>query len=70
MSAIGTQRSLRSCRDSQLRPPGIRAKISDFREHLRAGTDVYVTFLAGSDFGATIEVAKRLRNEGFNRSRI
>jgi methylenetetrahydrofolate reductase (NADPH) len=46
--------------------PGSAAKIPDFREHLRPGTDVYVTFLAGSDFGATIEVAKRLRNEGFN----
>lgn len=46
--------------------PGSAAKIPDFREHLRAGTDVFVTFLAGSDFGATIEVAKRLRNEGFN----
>jgi methylenetetrahydrofolate reductase (NADPH) len=46
--------------------PGSAAKIRDFREHLRAGTDVYVTFLAGSDFQATIEVAKRLRNEGFN----
>lgn len=46
--------------------PGSAAKTADFREHLRPGTDVYVTFLAGTDFGATIEVAKRLRKEDFN----
>lgn len=46
--------------------PGSAAKTADFREHLRPGADVYVTFLPGTDFEATIAVAKRLRNEGFN----
>jgi 5,10-methylenetetrahydrofolate reductase len=46
--------------------PGSAAKIGDFREYLRPGTDVYITFLAGSDFESTIAVAKRLRGEGFN----
>ena len=45
--------------------PGSAAKISDFREHLRPGTKVSVTFLPGSDFADTIAVAKRLRVEGF-----
>lgn len=46
--------------------PGSAAKIADFREHIRAGTTVYITFLPGSDFKDTITVAKRLRDEGFN----
>ncbi len=45
--------------------PGSAAKIADFREHLKPGTVVYITFLPGSDFSDTISVAKRLRNEGF-----
>ena len=45
--------------------PGSAAKIADFREHLRPGTVVYITFLPGSDFADTVSVAKRLRNEGF-----
>ena len=45
--------------------PGSAAKIPDFREHLRPGTVVYITFLPGSDFNDTVIVAKRLRNEGF-----
>ena len=45
--------------------PGSAAKIEDFREHLRPGTVVYITFLPGSDFNDTVTVAKRLRNEGF-----
>lgn len=45
--------------------PGAAAKIADFREHLRPGTVVYITFLPGSDFNDTISVAARLRDEGF-----
>ncbi len=44
--------------------PGSAAKIADYREHLRPGTTVYITFLPGSDFNDTIAVAKRLREEG------
>ncbi|MEO1193032.1 MAG: methylenetetrahydrofolate reductase [Pseudomonadota bacterium] len=45
--------------------PGSAAKIADYREHLRPGTMVAVTFLPGSDFADTVKVAKRLRDEGF-----
>ena len=45
--------------------PGSAAKIPDYREHLRTGTAVYITFLPGSDFDDTIAVAKRLKAEGF-----
>ena len=45
--------------------PGAALKIPDFREYLRPGTVVYITFLPGSDFNDTIAVASRLRNEGF-----
>ncbi len=45
--------------------PGAAAKIPDFREHLRPGTVVYITFLPGSDFKDTVTVAARLREEGF-----
>ncbi len=45
--------------------PGSAAKIADFREHLRPGTKVAVTFLPGSDFAETISVSRRLRAEGF-----
>jgi methylenetetrahydrofolate reductase (NADPH) len=46
--------------------PGSAAKIVDFREHVRSGTSIYITFIAGSDFNDVIAVAKRLRKEGFN----
>ena len=46
--------------------PGSAIKVPDFREHLREGTTVYITFLPGSDFADTIAVTKRLRDEGFN----
>lgn len=46
--------------------PGSAAKVADFRDHLRPGADVFITFLPGSDFESTIAVAKRLRREGFN----
>ena len=45
--------------------PGSAAKLADYREHLRPGTKVSVTFLPGSDFAETIAVSKRLRGEGF-----
>ncbi|MCY4149515.1 MAG: methylenetetrahydrofolate reductase [Gammaproteobacteria bacterium] len=45
--------------------PGSAAKIGSFRDHLREGTTVYITFLPGSDFADTVRVAKRLREEGF-----
>ncbi len=45
--------------------PGSATKIPDFRDHLRPGTSVAVTFLPGSDFADTVATAKRLRNEGF-----
>ena len=45
--------------------PGSAAKIPDYREHLRPGAVVYITFLPGSDFADTITVAKRLKAEGF-----
>lgn len=46
--------------------PGTAARIPDYRAYLRPGTTVYVTFLPGSDFDATIATAKRLRQEGLN----
>jgi 5,10-methylenetetrahydrofolate reductase len=45
--------------------PGSALKIPDYREHLRAGATVSVTFLPGSDFADTIATAKRLKDEGF-----
>lgn len=46
--------------------PGAAAKVPDFREHMRKGCTVYITFLPGSDFADTVAVARRLRAEGFN----
>ncbi|MXZ80409.1 MAG: metFprotein [Gammaproteobacteria bacterium] len=45
--------------------PGSAARVADFRDHLREGTVVYITFLPGSDFDDTVRVAARLRKEGF-----
>lgn len=45
--------------------PTSAAKMSDFREVLRPGATVYITFLPGSDYRDTIATAKRLREEGF-----
>jgi 5,10-methylenetetrahydrofolate reductase len=45
--------------------PGSAAKIPDYREHLRPGARVAVTFLPGSDFADTIATARRLQDEGF-----
>lgn len=44
--------------------PGSAARIPDYREHLRPGTAIYITFLPGSDFDSTIALAKRLKGEG------
>lgn len=45
--------------------PGSAAKIPNYRDLLRPGTTVSVTFLPGSDFADTITTAKRLKDEGF-----
>lgn len=45
--------------------PASAEKVADFRELLRPGTVVYITFLPGSDYNDTVATAKRLRNEGF-----
>jgi len=41
------------------------AKVKDFRDILRPGATVYITFLPGSDYNDTVATAKRLRAEGF-----
>jgi len=46
--------------------PFSAAKVEDFRQVLRPGTTVFITFLPGSDFDDTVAVAARLRAEGFN----
>ena len=46
--------------------PFSAAKVEDFREVLRPGSTVFITFLPGSNFDDTIAVAARLRKEGFN----
>ena len=45
--------------------PGSAAKIPDYRDHLRPGMVVYITFLPDSDLDDTIAIAKRLKDEGF-----
>ncbi|WP_020592242.1 methylenetetrahydrofolate reductase [Kiloniella laminariae] len=45
--------------------PGSAAKTPDYREHLRPGTEIAVTFLPGSDFADTVSTSKRLKAEGF-----
>ena len=44
--------------------PSSAARVQNFSETLRPGTNVYVTFLPGSDYGDTVAVSKRLRKEG------
>ena len=46
--------------------PFSAAKVDDFREILRPGTTVFITFLPGSDFEDTISIAARLKKEGLN----
>jgi methylenetetrahydrofolate reductase (NADPH) len=44
--------------------PGAAKKCSDFREVIRPGASVYITYIAGSNFDDTVTVAERLRREG------
>lgn len=44
--------------------PNGAAKIDDFRDLLRAGQTVYVTFLPGSDFADTVTTVKKLKAQG------
>jgi len=44
--------------------PGGAAKIENFRDILRPGTTVFVTFLPGSDIKTTVATVKRLHAEG------
>jgi methylenetetrahydrofolate reductase (NADPH) len=44
--------------------PGGAKKIENFRDLLREGTTVFVTFLPGSDFADTLATVKRLYAEG------
>ena len=46
--------------------PATAAKIADYRAHLQPRATIFITFLPGSSFADTIEVAIRLRREGFN----
>ena len=45
--------------------PHQAAKIADYRECVRPGTTVNVTFLPGTRFAETVDTAVRLRAEGF-----
>lgn len=45
--------------------PGSAKKIPDYREYVRDGEKIYITFLPGSDFNDTVNVAIRLKKEGF-----
>lgn len=46
--------------------PGSAQKIADYRDYVRAGEKMYITFLPGSDFNETVRVATRLKKEGFD----
>ena len=46
--------------------PTSASKVDNFQEHLSLGTSVNVTFLAGSNLRDTVQVCKRLNEEGFN----
>ena len=43
--------------------PGGAKKVDDFRNYLRPGTTVFITFLPGSNFEDTVDIAIRLQNE-------
>ena len=45
--------------------PGASEKTASYRDMLREGTTVAVTFLPGSDFADTVKTVKRLKEEGF-----
>lgn len=44
--------------------PGIGEQITTYRDHLPAGTRVYVTWLPGSEFSRTLAAAAKLRRQG------
>ncbi|MDP6574046.1 MAG: metFprotein [Rhodospirillales bacterium] len=46
--------------------PREAARIADYRDHLRPGTVVYIAHVPGSAYDGVIELAKRLRGEGFH----
>ncbi|MEX0923095.1 MAG: methylenetetrahydrofolate reductase [Rhodovibrionaceae bacterium] len=46
--------------------PGASEKTPSYRDMLREGTTVAVTFLPGSDFADTVKTARRLKEEGFD----
>ena len=46
--------------------PNSASKIDNFQDHLSLGTSIKVTFLAGSNLRDTVQVCKRLNEEGFN----
>jgi methylenetetrahydrofolate reductase (NADPH) len=58
-------RSLVSGFSVETTPPAAE-KLKDFRELLRPGMAVYITFLPGSDFADTVATARRLKEQGFN----
>ncbi|MEM7720936.1 MAG: methylenetetrahydrofolate reductase [Pseudomonadota bacterium] len=45
--------------------PRTAEKIEDFRDHLPAGTRVYIAHIDGTDIEEMVATAKRLRDEGF-----
>ena len=45
--------------------PREAARIADYRDHLRPGTVVYIAHVPGSAYDSVIDLAKRLRGEGF-----
>jgi methylenetetrahydrofolate reductase (NADPH) len=45
--------------------PAAAQKLGSFREVLRPGMAVYITFLPGSDFADTVATAKMLKEQGF-----
>ncbi len=45
--------------------PRTAKRVSDYRQLIRQGEKVYITFLPDSDFSDTIDIAIRLKKEGF-----
>lgn len=67
MTAATKQNIIDFMKDTTLEiTPGGAKKVEDFREMLRPGATVFVTFLPGSDFNDTIATVKRLFEEGMN----
>jgi methylenetetrahydrofolate reductase (NADPH) len=63
--ANDTQNILKFLHNTSLEvTPGGARKIESFRDLLRPGTTVFVTFLPGSDFNDTVATVKRLFAEG------